>query len=293
MSAAGDGGIGAINGSNHQIWAGGKSFVLFHDLEITGGVGAAGFPISVGSGDSFCYFKNIYLHSFNSGASAWLTLLGNSCVVAGCRMEGNDAVGIYISGNATGSKVSQNWIQGGTGIRHQSPFAAFIEQNIIVNPSNFGIYAPSPAYIHRNSIYSAGGTGVGIRTDAGSDGYIDLVGNVVEGFSGSGGKGYQLSRNMSAKGKNAVYNCNSGYVVTGDVYRDLGDDETLSSSPFAKVGTVTNYADRMTWFTPLNVGNVWAGALNWSDKGAVQHTTSAGGIIVPAQILGQQSVIAL
>ena len=59
----------------------------------------------------------------------------------------------------------------------------------------------------------------------------------------------------------------------------VNDNETLSATPFDKSGSDT-FANRYTYFAPVDTGNVRGGAYPSAarrDKGAVQHVDPTGG----------------
>lgn len=115
--------------------------------------------------------------------------------------------------------------------------------------------------ISHNSILSAGGTGTGI---SGSDvRHGELSNNLVEGFSGTGGQGIDTtsSGEYTIVEGNAVYNNATNYALDGSVLITASDNETLSESPFAKSGSDT-FANRFTYFAPVDTGNVFGGAFS-------------------------------
>jgi len=131
--------------------------------------------------------------------------------------------------------------------------------------------------IEGNSVYSSvASTKPGILA-GGGDGSC-VLSNAVEGFSGVGGINYDLSGDLHAYGNNASYNGATGYSATGFQFIDFGNNESLSASPFDKSGSDT-FANRFTYFAPVNTGNVRGGAYPSGarrDKGAVQHADPAG-----------------
>ena len=123
------------------------------------------------------------------------------------------------------------------------------------------------------SFYSTSGTGKGV-TGGSSARSIICVNNLAEGFSGVGGIGFYL-RGWSAVtyGHNAAYNNTANYDVTADVEFSLGDNESLSASPF------TSSSD----FTPVDTGNVLGGSYPTSLKGLPQvQSRDKGAIQKPA-----------
>jgi hypothetical protein len=109
---------------------------------------------------------------------------------------------------------------------------------------------------------SAGGTGVGIEIANNNAIHSAVYGNLVEGFSGSGGKGFSFgftdAKHKAVLAYNAVYNCTTAYNNTWGQVSLLEDNETLGASPFAKSGSDT-FANRFTYFAPVDTGNVHDG----------------------------------
>lgn len=161
-------------------------------------------------------------------------------------------------------------IQGGYGL--------VAARNIIsIDGATIGIQASFAARIINNAILSAGGTGSGINI-VGENAAV--LSNLVEGFSGGGGKGIAQSNdgNLGLHGMNAAYNNATNYPTTL-IINDVGDNESLGASPFDKSGADT-FANRFTYFGPVDTGNVRGGAYPSGcrlDKGAVQHADPAGG----------------
>lgn len=116
-----------------------------------------------------------------------------------------------------------------------------IRNNVIsVDSSSDGIQntAVTPGAlicIEGNSIYSSGGTGQGIII-AGK-GTI-LLNNIVEGFSGVGGIGYDVNEDLTLYGHNSAYNNATNFDLAGGTaqYRNLGNNTVLGSSPFSNPG---------------------------------------------------------
>lgn len=150
------------------------------------------------------------------------------------------------------------------GIGGASTTSAFsgsvIEENIIylTQASATGIHTSRgfTGTCINNSIYQgSAGTGAGISV---GDQATAIFNNLIEGFSGTGGRGIDYgSEPGMLTGGNAVYNCTTAYAnASSEGHIALGDDETLSASPFNISGTVTA-AD----FIPANTGNVKQGSI--------------------------------
>lgn len=272
-SAAGDGGIGGISGGGSvAIFSAASHYTHFVDLHLHN-CGAADILTIGNAMVANCEFDNTTGNGLSQGNAIGLVL--------GCNFHNISGNGVNKS--STGPiQVIRNYFKNGA-----NSFNAAINTNqqlsavgniISVSGASDGIVNPSYFnLIERNSIFSNGGTGQGIRAGgAGIAGYV--LSNLIEGFSGSGGVGIEVFDELNCLGSNAVYNCATNYALSDDVMVQLLDNETLGSSPFAKSGSDT-FANRATYFAPLDVGNVWSGAYPGGlglDKGAVQHAATGG-----------------
>lgn len=89
-----------------------------------------------------------------------------------------------------------------------------------------------------NSIYSNGGTGVGIRNNSTGDERGIIINNTAQGFSGSGGIGIQVvGQNADVVGYNLLFNNATNVSITGDVNVDLGNNSVAGSSPFTNAAS--------------------------------------------------------
>ena len=190
---------------------------------------------------SYGVIKSCYLH--------------HACAVnrSGLVLSGAGAVASFNHVALTGAAA-------GNGI-YASSIGTRVEDNIIIMPPGVGTSAMSginsiEAYLVSNSIYSAAAhVGVGINNVINST-LLELTNNLIEGFSGIGGKAVSHAANTSVRyqGGNAYFNCASGFDAPANhVIMDLGDNETLSASPFEDASTGD--------FRSVNTGNVRAGAL--------------------------------
>lgn len=81
-----------------------------------------------------------------------------------------------------------------------------------------------------NSIYSNGGTGIGLKAVTTSN---IVLNNTVQGFSGVGGIGLQATgSNVDVVGYNLLYNNTTNVSITGDVNVNLGSNDIAAVSPF-------------------------------------------------------------
>lgn len=248
-----------------------------------GGVSGNGSVAIVSSAPNGVALIDMHLH--NCGSAAALTL-GNDIYIFRCEVDNTSGLGITISGAAI---VRGNNIHniGGVGLDINGPgiyednyfangtndFSACIDANgefepVIISRNIMSIDGASDGIVNapdglgtikNNSILSAGGTGTGIQVNTSSELGLEVINNLVEGFSGTGGIGIDYTNHLVLLGANAVYNCATAYDGTASVSLDLGDNETLGASPFAKSGADT-FANRLTYFAPVDTGNVFGGA---------------------------------
>ena len=172
---------------------------------------------------------------------------GGSYHIEKCNIHDCSGIGIYRPTVAIG-----NYLKNGTAKK----FSRAIQ-----------LYSNSMVALY--NIVSIDGASWGIHADY-------HYGNIVEGFSGAGGRGFsRVSGNFLRH--NAAYNNETDYTVSdqhfhGPTVVSDPDNEVLPSSGFAKSGSDT-FANRLTYFAPLAVGNTQAGYQGHT-KGAV---ASAGG----------------
>lgn len=249
--AAGDGGIGGISGG-----------------------GSVGIISSV----TLDYITFLDLHLHNCGSQT-IVKLDDNCYVIGCEVNNTSGDGIFlerscllfgsylhdigtrgVSGMSRNSYAAYNFLKNGTKkfTRAFDAMQIIIFRNIISLDSNSdGIHfgATGGAAI-ANSIFSNGGSGQGLILNGNAVGII-LTNNIVEGFSASGGIGFDLDASNTGAaiwGGNAAFNNATDYALfTGHVHSDLGDNEVLLASPFLDA-----VGDN---FSPFNIGSVKEGSL--------------------------------
>ncbi|HAD58027.1 MAG TPA: hypothetical protein DCG12_02105 [Planctomycetaceae bacterium] len=122
-------------------------------------------------------------------------------------------------------------------------------------------------------------TGTGNAVDTRSIFSYHYVGNLVQGFTD--GLQYDQTTEMTPGSyhDNAFYDCTNN--VTSADFNGAGynsGNETLSSNLFDLSGSITSFADRLTYFNPVDQGNVYTGMSGGLVKGAVQPTSGGGGI---------------
>lgn len=275
-AAANDGGIGDISGN---------SSVSVMDQSA--------------AGKGHVNFKDMHLHA--SGAQDVIKMAGASVRVIDCEIDNTTGNGISISfANTQVFGCYTHNIGGGNNInaddvhfnrcesdgRNPTGYiraAASCGHNTIrmaaAAPASTGIAPANGILVHNNSIFSNGGTGSGISL---ASNFQSAVNNIVEGFSGAGGKGINGNSTYQAVyGLNALYN-NTTNVSGVSALMSVGADIILSGSPFTNSGTgdlsLNNTAGagascRAAAYKGAYYGNPFT---NYGDIGAVQHQDSGG-----------------
>lgn len=249
-STAGDGGVGGISG--------GGSVGILNDATKNGIV-----------------FIDMHLH--NTGANPVLDMNDN-CTVIDCEVDNSTSVGIrgdaelfvdqchiHNIGNAGvsafGPVVTRCLFENGTNtftncIESTGTDISVYSRNIIkIGGASNGMEVSSKAIVTHNSIWSDGGTGSGIILDGTNRAIWEISNNIVAGFSGAGGVGYDLGDTTSEVfiyGANASYNNTTHYNTTLNRVYTLGDNETLTASPFTDPSTND--------FSPVDTGNIKEGS---------------------------------
>ena len=279
-SAAGDGGIGEIDGGGAvSIVAGsGNNYTSYVDLKL-GNCGAAQV-VGVGGTGGTGLIRNCEVY----GTSGDGIVAGNNFQVDGCHVHNVGGIGIK---SVNGAVINGCYIKndGTNTMTHGiSGAAASIRNNIIsVSGGTIGILSTGANIsVQNNSILSVSGTGYGIY---GPSGVMCLIrDNLIDGFSGVGGKAFNISGSgeVNVLRDNAVHNCTARTAKLDPAYDEVFNvgEETLAGSLFMKSGSDT-YANRLTYFAPAAVGAVQTGGLNGGAKGAVPYIAapSSGGAI--------------
>jgi hypothetical protein len=277
-SAANDGGQGEISGGGLNIKIlDAYSLVHFIDMKL----GNCGTTWVLGPANA-CLIFRCELHA---AAYAVVNATGIGMNIVGNSISGMTTESLQISGHSTviGNYISQTAGTAAIRLGGASTLRLF-ERNIIsVSGGVHGLLLDG--YYWRtinNTILSAGGTGTGIRSlsDFGSYGTV-LMNNYVEGFSGVGGVAILMNQTAQQDAQfhdgNAVFNCTTGYSYIDQRFPDI-DNETLGATGLSKSGA-NSFANRFTYFAPVAVGNMLAGAFPFGSglsKGAVQAAASAG-----------------
>jgi len=263
-SAAGDGdldagtGIGEIDmqGNNNTIIAAGAGICFMH-LHCHGTGTAIVLTIGTDQAVLECEVSEGTGGGIVSNTDNRVQIIGNHVHDTGS--NGIDSGGLvafnYLKNDGTTDFVNAIQVSAGT-------YA--IGNFISIDGSTIGIEAnPSRGVVSHNSILSAGGTGVGIKIIADGPLFASLMNNIIEGFSGAGGKGIRIAaatRTNVVYARNAVFNCTTDYDDSGKSdWLLVNDNEVLSATLFDKSGSDT-FANRFTYFSPVDTGNVHGGA---------------------------------
>jgi hypothetical protein len=152
--------------------------------------------------------------------------------------------------------VSDSYMDNSLSTNGGSCTADYAEKNIVLAGTANGLRISLGGVANLNSVYGTGGAARNGIYNTGNR-IHSIWGNLVEGFSGAGSFGIRVNNTQAAMyGANAVYNCTTPYAVDGiygDIMLALGDNETLTASPFNDAANGD--------FSPVDVGSVIEGAL--------------------------------
>lgn len=264
-STQGDGGLGGIDCNSFTCNPTTGEGVSFLDLEIHGSDSN-----TLLRADKYGIIAGCYLHDTTQYA---IFSSGNYTVIMNNRIENvggsfRDAIN---NGNGT-TLIAFNYIRAAGRDFRRGISCSQAECTIIGNIISCGASSSSDGIwvddnhlmptIIGNTVLSSSGTGVGIEVgDSNSGVMMTVLNNYVEGFSGTGGIGYDINASsvMGASiGHNAAYNNSTNYSISHETLYELGDNETLSATGLAKSGSDT-YANRFTYFAPDDEGNMRTG----------------------------------
>ena len=249
---AGDGGMGVISGggSVFPINNSALHWIHFIDMEIYN----TGVQGMIGLGN-YCNLIRCKIHDTNGGVN-----LRDYSQIVGCHIY-DIGIGINLENECY---AAFNIIDTVTGTRSAPTTALDLVQtgtlayrNIIkVDGATDAIVMPQGTRVIGNSIYSVAGTGQGIRASTTARDLLMVMNNVVEGFSGSGGVGFDFSAagtRLDVYTGNAAYNNEAEYSGTPlTIFDDYGTNETLTASPFTDPTNMD--------FSPVDTGSIKEGA---------------------------------
>ncbi len=126
--------------------------------------------------------------------------------------------------------------------------------------------------ITNNSLYTTGtGDGIDVRSV-----YAEgIQGNLIQGFA-TGVDGM-----TSGETEPGVLTLNAFYDCTTDTtnFEYSFNNESLSANMFDLSGSISSFADRLTYFNPVDQGDVYTALPGGLVKGAVQPASSGGGSV--------------
>ncbi len=280
-ASAGDGGMAEIDCGGRTFWADSNyRYIVMADFEAHNFGNNNGISL-VGYTENLAY--RLEVHKGASSPTSKTLLFVSKAIGCYVHDAGTTGTGIsyYSGGFAYGNYVYNcpNGISSGTMIN-----------NVVVDCTNYGINCAIGALgALCNTVYvSTAATGTGIivlaRTLA--------LNNIVEGYSGSGGKGISTAESMFI-GYTALFNNATGESL-GDTWLNIGGGVALAASPFTDAAggdfsLATGVAGAIdgafpgAWYGP-------AGTTDHADIGAVQNgagaSTGAAVRIVPCGKVG-------
>jgi hypothetical protein len=282
-STAGDGGVFTLDGGggNYQLIAATACTGFHLKNGIFQNVTTSAYMVAL---DNDCSATNCEFHNCSGGA-----LTGDSpFAVSNCFFSDVESTCIDLLANGVVDSCLF-YDTGGSTILN----CIFASGNVTVRRCMASLNATTGRFInttadglcvyHNTVLQNAACTDGCILSDDINDSIQSIWGNIFEGYSGVGGHAIELPQNRIAPivAYNAFYNNSTNMKNLPPFEAQVVDNETLSQSGIAKSGSVT-WANRKTYFAPVDTGNVIGGTPDGLDKGAVQ---SAGGttqnIIIP------------
>ena len=255
-SVAGDGGLGGLDGNaTFGPWT---SAAQDHVHLINLHVHNTGSDRLVFLGD-WCTLYRCKLN--NSTASRGIEL-GAKVRVLGCYVYDVGGRGIEIGSGVVSLCFLENGTKDFTQVLYHNAAnqAVFYHNAIKIGGASDGIALNYSGVAENNSIWSNGGTGKGMRAVGSNQSIHSVLNNLVEGFSDSGGVGFDFSAsgtNIKIYGGNGSYDSATHYSAPSDyTMHELGgaaSNEILSASPFVNAAGGD--------FRPVNTGNVKEGSL--------------------------------
>ena len=288
----GDGGIGGISGggSVSVLNTSTLDFIHFRDMKLhnTG----SNFVVRV---DDFCSFINVEFEN----STTTLLQLGSKNSVIGCHFHNGTSFAVAAASenwfcqnffkNDSTNKFTAIYNGGGTGI-------LFAHNVVSIDSSTDGLRFTDSMMFVNNTIWSNGGTGQGIIASGSGRYNMMIAWNIIAGFSGTGGQGYNLSSDDGVMwgGANYAYDNATDFVEDGDVHMSIGANVSLSADPFRDAAN-----DDFSLVTPNAVGVAWfptwlgasANMTQLMNAGAVQGPNAGGEGMGGAMIYGPEYMV--
>lgn len=269
-----DGGIGEIDGGGtYGIWIQPTAEgVIFKDL-ILGNCGSA----DVINFDRFCSVRRCKIHgttadgvdatNHTSAIQCWFTNIGNRGVASSIIVSYDC---LFTNGTNTfaDATISQ------TNVR--CCFSLSSLSNAINNGSSISAN-------HINCSFYTTGVGSAIKCRT-------IYGIIIEGcmFQGWGvAIDYSSTAEIAPGGYNYCAFYNNTVDATSVYFDGLNSfNETVGADLFDLSGTIASFADRLTYFNPVEQGNVYTDMPGGLVKGAIQPAAAAGGSVRIPNIRG-------
>jgi hypothetical protein len=270
-TALNDGGVGGINlnGGNYEVISS-AIYIHFIDLHIHNNITQRFITAPGANFIANCEFNNgaagvgltnsgVYNCNFHDISGGGVIMSTSSVCVGNYFKNGAKSFSLAIEIQVVGSVVTRNILSlsgASNGIRSDNNFNS----------------------IHGNSILSSSGTGKGLQVNGN---FVDRIfNNLIEGFS-NGGIGFDLSQIITIDASmwgNAAFNNTTNY--SNPDFNVYGiDNEVLGSTLFEKSGADT-FANRKSYFAPVDLGNIRTGGMHGQHKGAIAPAGSSGLILI-------------
>lgn len=264
-SAENDGGVGEIDGDEtYSIWVQSSAEgVIFKDLTI-GNCGSE----DVINFDRFCSVRRCKIHgttadgvdasTTSSAIECWFTNIGGKGIAS-------QAIAAFDCLFTNGSNTFTAATNASVNVRccfslTSTSNAIDNGTNIITNTSNCSFYTT--------------GTGSAIKCRP-------IYGTMIEGclFQGWGTAiDYSSTTEVAPGGyNNCAFYDNTTNADSADFDGLNYNNESLSANLFDLSGSISSFADRLTYFNPVDQGNVYTDMPGGLVKGAVQPAASGGG----------------
>ena len=228
-----------------------------------------------------CHFSNITSDRYH-------VFISRDCFVEGCFFDGRNGAG-------TGSTSAMLW-PGSHGIVNDCIFVCEDDttttgwQNAIraFSGANDALYA----HISNCTFLKLGKTSAGyaIKWEGSSPSRSSVTNNLFDGFTTAISQ--VLTDKLFSEFRGNSFYDNTTNMSYPDAYINGSNNETLTSSPFEKSGTLS-YANRAQYFAPADVGNVRTGGYSTHGasgvtRGAIAFAGSSGtgGSYNPHPLLG-------
>lgn len=290
-----DGGIGEIDCNGATMWAAATyDYIILAHLKIHNFGDNNGIVIR---NQPLLFQCEIYKGASSPSGKSLVSLGTNSRVIS-CYVHDVGAGTAYGINVNNYSLVYGNYIVMGAGasgaaVGITTNYYCPVINNIVVCQTT-GVSGIQGGYVNMfigNSVYnSAAGTARGIYMQGGDIGNV-AINNVVEGWSGAGGDGIELSVVMGVLGYNAFFNNANPLTFTGRKLIDLTlHDVTLGASAFtnpAGANFAVSTALKALGFPASFLG---ASTNTYIDIGAAQRQEPAGGAVSISPTLGSVGV---